>query len=143
MPFNEVPDGRAHAAVSLSDRAEVLEVDDVLVVVDERNGCAYALDAIASFVWDGLSAGLTVPAIVDELVPMFNASIEVIAGDVDKLVRKLSELGVFTTAGLDRTRGIDFDECVADTDQAAGVVSAHSSEATDFDDQYIAAPPNT
>jgi hypothetical protein len=143
LPFNDVPDVRAHAAVSLSERVEVLEVDDVLVVVDEKNGRAYALDAIASCVWEGLSAGLTVSAIVDELAPMFSAPFEVIAGDVDKLARDLIELGVFTAAGLDHTRGINLDECVSDTEQASAVAGSHSSETTGFDDQYVAAPSNT
>ena len=120
----------------VGQQLESVYVDDDTVVVDTKYGCAYALDPIASFVWDGLLHGSTLSQIVDELAPEFDVPRAVIEADVSKLATDLGDLGMLAASLGEPVTAFDIDECATDSDS-----EARSAEPT-FDDRYLAAPPN-
>ncbi|MFT6289459.1 MAG: hypothetical protein ACJAR2_000044 [Ilumatobacter sp.] len=139
---NEVVNNLGLRPLSISETVAVLEVGGELVLVDESGGWAFALSPIASFVWDGLTAGLDVSAIVDELVPAFDAPVDVITADVSRMVHELSELGVLTTDDAQLVGRPISGQCAGRSEPPVEAAPQSVSQVLAFDSRYLAAPPN-
>lgn len=102
----------------------------------------YALNAVASFVWDGLDNGASVMQIVDELALVFDEPVQAITADVRKLVDQFVDVGIMSADGAPRDFRIDADECVEGREQGGPVWELLLPDAPTFDDRYLVAPHN-
>jgi len=74
--------------------------DGSAVVYDPRTELAYSLTATAAVIWETCDGTHTSDAMVEQLTGLFEASADVIEGDVQALLGHLSELGLLEpTAG--------------------------------------------
>jgi hypothetical protein len=119
-----------------SANVEVIEVGGELLIVDEHHGTAFALDPVASFLWDGLSAGVEVSTLVDELAAQFDVPVEVIATDVAWVIEQFV---MFNVMSID---GPTLDEDGDDSQPEQVVLSLSPPDAPTFDERYLAALPN-
>lgn len=116
---------------------ETREVDGELVVVDEPRGLAFSLNNVASYVWDGLASGVDESTLIDELAAAFGAPTEMIAADVAKVVEQFV---MFEVMSIDAPSTIGADDDHPPPEEV--ILSLSLDDAPDFDDRYLAAPPN-
>lgn len=81
-----MPQQEERATVAVPAHVAWRRVDEELVLFDERDGSYHALNAVASAVWRGLDAGLTLEAITGALSARYQAPTDEIARDVAAFV---------------------------------------------------------
>jgi hypothetical protein len=103
-----VDDVGALAALVLAPAADVvaIEVDDGTLLVDEATGRTFPLNATGALLWSCLDGESALGEIGHDLAEGFGVDDEVIAGDVEPLVRRLLDLRLIEAPG----HGIDVPE---------------------------------
>lgn len=79
-------------ALNISRYVVWSDVDDDLLLFDQRSGSYHALNAVAARVWRGVASGMAVPALVEELAHQYAAPPERIRADVEKFITTVLEL---------------------------------------------------
>lgn len=94
-----MPPPEERATVAIPAHVAWRRVDQELVLFDERDGSYHALNAMASAVWRGLDAGLTLEAIAGELNARYQAPTDEIARDVAAFVDAAVAKGLLERRG--------------------------------------------
>lgn len=82
---------RTDAPLRISGHVRFIRMDDQIIVADLRSGRYLGLDGVGARVWDLLGKRATHCAIVDCLCGEYDASVDVIERDVERLLRDLLE----------------------------------------------------
>ena len=116
-----------------------VDVGDQLVLVDGPAGRALALNPTASIVWQCLDGETPLATLIDELDVAFGAPRDTIAADVMSLAQSLGMLGLLDGVGRSlMSLPVDIEFAPVDEDPCVGDAPGDP----EFDDRYLAAPPN-
>lgn len=101
----------APAASDISDATVVrhspavvtVDLNGEAVLYDERSGMLHALNRTANAVWERLDGSASVAEVARALAAEADAAPAIVARDVLRVVRRMSELGLLRTAGKGAT----------------------------------------
>ena len=68
-----------------------------LAILDAASGRFYTLNDVGARVWDLLREGATLSTIVQELLPEYDVSVDVLRADIERLLRQLANAALIRT----------------------------------------------
>ncbi len=87
-------------APNFSPQIQSYVLDGEVLILDERQGRLYRLNSTASFIWEGLAAGLSTERIVAEIGLQTGTPRRQVAADIDGLIAEWRAAGFFDAGGV-------------------------------------------